>query len=331
MGELFPGAPLVCYQDVIEGLRVYVFRCLGDDTPSSVRECVLTDQHMMSLGVPSFPGKWQSLASFLASLRVAGVEVGEAWAVPGLGMRPNGISGQAVAGGPTAGGLQSGMSPDLGLTDHELGHLLLFDRDDGGPLAPVDINVIQQAGFESFSLMRPEGTAIPTGFTGLKVGQEVLPETDPALWKEDEWMNTLIQKQMIQEDEPELESDSDSGEESEEEEEEENLKTAKGEAGKTLPTGVGFYVAQEMANVTLLQNFKKEKERKPQSNFGGQVENVFQFFQSLEPGTLEEAMTLETAGKVTVSDLCAMAGLDGEQLEQIEDRSRPDAEDKQDG
>ena len=41
MGELFRGAPLVCYQDAMVGLRVYVFRCLGDDAPVSFRECVL--------------------------------------------------------------------------------------------------------------------------------------------------------------------------------------------------------------------------------------------------------------------------------------------------
>ena len=223
MGELFRGAPLVCYQDAMEGLRVYVFRCLGDDAPVSFRECVLTDQHMMPLGTPSFPGRWQSLASFLASLRVAGVEVREAWAVPGLGMRPNGISGEAVTRELVAGGLQSGMLPDLGLTDRELGHrlqsgmlpdlgltdrelghLLLFDRDDGGPLAPVDISVIEQAGFESFHVMGPGGVAMPTSFTGLKVGQEVLPEIDPALWEEDDWMNTLVPEQMDQDDSPEM-------------------------------------------------------------------------------------------------------------------------------
>ena len=40
-------------------------------------------------------------------------------------------------------------------------------------------------------------------------------------------------------------------------------------------------------------------------------------------------MELETAGKVTVSELCAMARLDGEQLEPIADRSGQETDDKQ--
>ena len=225
----------------------------------------------MPLGTPSFPGRWQSLASFLASLRVAGVVVREDWAVAGLGMRPNGISGEGATGEVVAGGLQSGMLPDLGLTNQELGHLLLFDRDDGGPLAPVDINVIQQAGFESFHSMGPEGVAIPIGFTGLKVRQEVLPEIDPALWKEDDWMNTLVPEQMVQGDEPEMVSDSDSGEESDEDADEEGQDTT---AGGTLLHGIGSYVAQKSrvallqnalkgrANAALLQNIQNEKKKK---------------------------------------------------------------------
>ena len=279
------------------------------------------------------------MASFLASLWVVGVEVREARAVPGLGMGPNGISGEAVTGELVAGGLQSGMLPDLGLTDHALGHLLLFDRDDGGPLAPVDISAIQQAGVESFHSMGPEGVVMPTGFTGLKVGQEVLPEIDPALRKEDDWMNTLVPEQMGQDDEPEMVSDSDSGEESDEDADEEGRDTA---ARRTLPNGIGSYVAQmsgvallqnaqrERANAAFLQNIQKEKKRKPLGRFGGQVKNMLQFFQKLESGTLAEAVELETAGKLTVSELCAMAGLDGEQLEPIADRSGQKTEDKQD-
>ena len=289
MGELFRGAPLVCYQDAMEGLRVYVFRCLGDDAPVSFRECVLTDQHMMPLGTPSFPGRWQSLASFLASLRVAGVEVREAWAVPGLGMRPNGISGEAVTRELVAGGLQtgmlpdlgltdrelghrlqSGMLPDLGLTDRELGHLLLFDRDDGGPLAPVDISVIEQAGFESFHVMGPGGVAMPTSFTGLKVGQEVLPEIDPALWEEDDWMNTLVPEQMDQDDSPEMVSDCDSdceeenGKDADEEGQERTASCVPHEAGVALLQNA----SKRRADPALRQNIQKEEEKKPLGEFG---------------------------------------------------------------
>ena len=60
------------------------------------------------------------------------------------------------------------------------------------------------------------------------------------------------------------------------------------------------------------------------------MENMLWFFQKLETGTLEEAVELETAGKVSVSELCAMAELDGEQLEQIADRSGQETEDRQD-
>ena len=146
-----------------------------------------------------------------------------------------------------------------------------------------------------------QGVATPTGFTGLKVGQEVLPDIDPALWKEDDWMNTLVPEQMDQDDKPEMVSDcdSDSGEKHDEDADEEGQETT---AEGTQPHGIGSCVAREArvallqnalrgrANAALRQTSQKEKEKKALGKFGGKVESLMQFFQKLESGTLGEAV-----------------------------------------